>query len=111
MCKKNGFSLTEVLMALAIFSLSSLSLFKHQWLLTKALQYQKKQLLAQEIFDDVAEFNIAKHKISTNLTNKIHSKLHGSLSNTLYGNEKYYSLTFTNFDGETKSNHTLKRCL
>lgn len=111
MSKQKGFSLAEVLMALCIFSFSSLALFKHQWQLTKKLQYQKKHFLAQELFDDVAEFNLANFKISPHLSTKIEHKLQGSLSNYISGNDIYTSLKFNNFDGYKNSNHILKRLL
>ncbi len=107
----NGFSLAEVLMALCIFSFSCLALFKHQWQLTKGLQYQKKHLLAQEVFDDVSEFNIANLPIASQLHYKINNKLHGSLTNTINNNKIYTSLKFNNFDGYKQSKQILRRQL
>jgi Tfp pilus assembly protein PilV len=55
MDKKNGYYLAEVLVALVIFSFSSLSLFKYQWRLLKTTDSLNSAWFALRLIDNVSE--------------------------------------------------------
>ena len=109
MSKQLGFSLSEVLIALCIFSFSSLAMFKHNWQLSKTLQYQNQQLLAQQILDDATEVSLAGFAMPTSLQNKISNRLHATFSHKFYNNIDHLFLNFHIIDGKSYIDRHLER--
>ena len=76
----NGSSLIEVLIALAIFSFSSMSLLQYQFNLIKTYQAQQSTLQAEQSLNDLNEIALAKMSIPIKLAQHIKKTLHGSYS-------------------------------
>jgi Tfp pilus assembly protein PilV len=87
MSNVRGLSLIEVLISLCLFSLSALSLFKHQWQLTKSMQHQSQQALAQHLLNDATDVLLSQFKLPYKLQQQAKTQLNGALTHQLKGGE------------------------
>lgn len=93
-----GFSLLEVLISLAIFSISTLGLFKHQWQQSKSFQSYQIQFYVHGVLDDASEITMAEFQIPSQLVSELETKVHGKLQLETFNHSQKISIHFSSFE-------------
>lgn len=113
MVKSNSYYLAEVLIAVFIFSFSSLALFKHQWHLSKKANVLQQYWVAVHLLNNLSEHLIAGDENALNdFTQQAKNHLpDGSITFTRAERERRIVLSWSGILEKQDKNYTLLRVL